>query len=82
MVVRQRTRANSSSYKVNLSSRQAQVFSEQTQELGEEARQAAQQAMLGVYDRVLESARRGEGEQSCQSGSTRKTSACVKLGSE
>ena len=44
-------------------SRQAQVFSEQTQELGEEARQAAQQAMLGVYDRVLESARRGEGEQ-------------------
>ena len=62
MVARQRTRANSSSYKVNYLSRQAQVFSEQTQELGEEARQAAQQAMLGVYDRVLEATRRGEGE--------------------
>jgi hypothetical protein len=44
-------------------SRQAQMFSEQTLGLGEEARQVAQQAMLGVYDRVLESARRGEGKQ-------------------
>ena len=41
-------------------SRQAQMFSEQTSALGEEARQAAQHAMLGVYDRVLESARSGE----------------------
>jgi len=45
-------------------SRTAQLFSEQTQGLGEEARQAAQQAMLGVYDRVLETTRKGEGEQS------------------
>ena len=53
-------------------SRQAQAFSEQTQGLGEEARQAAQQAMLGVYDRVLEASRRGDGEQSFQNGATRK----------
>jgi len=44
-------------------SRQAQMVSEQTLGLGEGARQAAQQAMLGVYEGVLESARKGESEQ-------------------
>lgn len=43
---------------------QAQAFSEQTIELGYETRQAAQQAMLAVYDKALESARRREGEPS------------------
>jgi hypothetical protein len=45
-------------------SRMAHLFSEPAQGLGEEARQAAQQAMLGVYDRVLETTRRGENEHS------------------
>ena len=47
-------------------SRMAHLFCEPAQGLGEEARQAAQQAMLGVYDRVLETTRRGENDRSSQ----------------
>jgi len=47
-------------------SRQAQMLSEQTLGLGEGARQAAQQAMLGVYEGVLESARKGESAQAAK----------------
>jgi hypothetical protein len=51
-------------------SKTAQLFSEPAQGLGEETRQAAQLAMLGVYDRVLETTRRGENEHSSKADQT------------